>query len=124
PRALRAGAFLGGLRREKLRPIYTRGHGPAEIVNTITNLGCETGSGLVLVPDNFTTVHREFIISLTARFRIPAIYPYRYFAEAGGLLSYGVDAVDLFRRASDYVSRILRGADPADLPVQAPTKFE
>jgi putative ABC transport system substrate-binding protein len=70
------------------------------------------------------TVHRELIISLTAQFRIPAIYPYRYFAEAGGLLSYGVDAVDLFRRASEYVSRILRGADPADLPVQAPTKFE
>ena len=53
-----------------------------------------------------------------------AIYPYRYFAEAGGLLSYGVDAVDLFRRASEYVSRILHGAEPADLPVQAPTKFE
>jgi putative tryptophan/tyrosine transport system substrate-binding protein len=76
------------------------------------------------VPDNFMSVHRDLIISLTARFRIPAIYPYRYFAEAGGLVSYGVHAIDQFRRASEYVSRILRGAKPADLPVQAPTKFE
>jgi putative tryptophan/tyrosine transport system substrate-binding protein len=76
------------------------------------------------MPDNFTSVHRKLIISLAARFRIPAIYPYRYFAEAGGLLSYGVDAVDPFRRAAEYVSRILRGEKPADLPVQAPTKFE
>ena len=99
-------------------------HNPAEIESAITKLGSEPGSGLILVPDNFTTVHRELIISLAAQFRIPAVYPYRYFAEAGGLLSYGVDAVDLFRRASEYVSRILRGAKPADLPVQAPTKFE
>jgi len=119
-----SGAFMEAVAKYKVRPIIAQVHDPAEIENTITKLGGETGSGLVLVPDNFTTVHREFIISLTARFRIPAIYPYRYFAEAGGLLSYGVDAVDLFRRASDYVSRILRGADPADLPVQAPTKFE
>src|SRR5215467_15197758 len=112
-----SGTFFSGAFMEQV-------HDAAEIENTITKLGGETGSGLVLVPDNFTTVHRELIISLTARFRIPAIYPYRYFAEAGGLLSYGVDAVDLFRRASEYVSRILRGADPADLPVQAPTKFE
>ena len=69
-------------------------------------------------------MHRDLIISLTAQFRIPAIYPYRYFAEAGGLVSYGVHAIDQFRRAAEYVSRILRGAKPADLPVQAPTKFE
>ena len=67
---------------------------------------------------------RSLIISLTAQFHIPAIYPYRYFAEAGGLVSYGVDAIDQFRHASGYVSRILRGAKPTDLPVQAPTKFE
>jgi putative ABC transport system substrate-binding protein len=119
-----AGAFMEAAAKYKVLPIIAEVHDPAEIENTITKLGSETGSGIALVPDNFTTVHRELIISLTARFRIPAIYPYRYFAEAGGLLSYGVDAVDLFRRASEYVSRILRGADPADLPVQAPTKFE
>jgi ABC-type uncharacterized transport system substrate-binding protein len=119
-----SGAFLEAAAKYKVRPIIAEVHDPAEIENTITKLGGETGSGVALVPDNFTTVHRELIISLTAQFRIPAIYPYRYFAEAGGLLSYGVDAVDLFRRAAEYVSRILRGADPADLPVQAPTKFE
>jgi putative tryptophan/tyrosine transport system substrate-binding protein len=119
-----AGAFMEAAAKYEVRPIIAEVHDPAEIENTITKLGGETGSGVALVPDNFMTVHRELIISLTARFRIPAIYPYRYFAEAGGLLSYGVDAVDLFRRASEYVSRILRGANPADLPVQAPTKFE
>src|SRR5262252_1474855 len=119
-----SGAFMEAAAQYKVRAIIAQVHDAAEIENTITKLGGETGSGLVLVPDNFTTVHRELIISLTARFRIPAVYPYRYFAEAGGLLSYGVDAVDLFRRASEYVSRVLRGAKPADLPVQAPTKFE
>jgi putative ABC transport system substrate-binding protein len=119
-----SGAFMEAAAKYKVQPIIAQVHDPAEIENTITKLGGETGSGIALVPDNFTTIHRELIISLTARFRNPAIYPYRYFAEAGGLLSYGADAVDLFRRASDYVSRILRGADPADLPVQAPTKFE
>jgi putative ABC transport system substrate-binding protein len=119
-----SGAFMEAAAKYKVRPIIAQVHDPAEIENTITKLGGETGSGVALVPDNFTTVHRELIISLTAQFRIPTIYPYRYFAEAGGLLSYGVDAVDLFRQASEYVSRILRGAAPADLPVQAPKKFE
>jgi putative ABC transport system substrate-binding protein len=75
-------------------------------------------------PKVLPAMHCDLIISRTAQFRIPAIYPYRYFAEAGGLVSYGVDAIDQFRRASGHVSRILRGAKPADLPVQAPTKFE
>src|SRR5262249_29978851 len=92
-----SGAFMEAAAQYKVRAIIAQVHAPAEIENTITKLGGETGSGLVLVPDNFTTVHRELIISLTARFRIPAIYPYRYFAEAGGLLSYGVGAVDPFR---------------------------
>jgi putative ABC transport system substrate-binding protein len=108
----------------KVRPIIAEVHDASEIENAVTKLGRESGSGLILVPDNFMSVHRDLIISLTAQFRIPAIYPYRYFAEAGGLVSYGVSAIDQFRRASEYVSRILRGAKPADLPVQAPTKFE
>jgi putative ABC transport system substrate-binding protein len=117
-------AFMEAAAKYKVRPIIAEVHDPTEIENTMTKLGGETGSGVILAPDNFTTVHRELIISLAAQFRIPAIYPYRYFAKAGGLLSYGVNAVELFRRASEYVSRILRGADPADLPVQAPTTFE
>jgi putative tryptophan/tyrosine transport system substrate-binding protein len=117
-------SFIAAATKLKVRPITAEVHDPSEIENAIMKLGRESGSGLVLVPDNFMSVHRDLIISLTAQFRIPAIYPYRYFAEAGGLMSYGVDAIDQFRRASGYVSRILHGAKPADLPVQAPTKFE
>jgi putative tryptophan/tyrosine transport system substrate-binding protein len=116
--------FIEAATKLKVRPITVEVHDASGIENGITTLGREAGSGLILVPDNFMSVHRDLIISLTAQFRIPAIYPYRYFAEAGGLVSYGVDAIDQFRRASEYVSRILRGTKPADLPVQAPTKFE
>jgi putative ABC transport system substrate-binding protein len=116
--------FIEAATKLKVRPITVEVHDASGIENAITTLGREAGSGLILVPDNFMSVHRDLIISLTAQFRIPAIYPYRYFAEAGGLVSYGVDAIDQFRRASEYVSRILRGTKPADLPVQAPTKFE
>jgi putative tryptophan/tyrosine transport system substrate-binding protein len=116
--------FIESATKLKVRPITAEVHDASGIENAIKNLGTESGSGLVVVPDNFVSVHRDLIISLTAQFRVPAIYPYRYFAEAGGLVSYGVDAIDQFRRASEYVSRILGGAKPADLPVQAPTKFE
>jgi len=69
-------------------------------------------------------VHRDLIIALAARHRLPAVYPYPAFAHSGGLISYGPDAVDQYRRAAGYVDRILKGAKPADLPVQAPTKYE
>ena len=71
-----------------------------------------------------TAVHRDLIIALAARHRLPAIYPYRYFVAGGGLISYGPDIVDQYRRAAGYVDRILKGEKPADLPVQAPTKYE
>ena len=116
--------FIASATKLKVRPITAEVHDASQIENAIMELGRDAGSGLILVPDNFMSVHRDLVLSLTAQFRIPAIYPYRYFAEAGGLASYGVDAIDQFRRASEYVSRILRGAKPADLPVQAPTKFE
>jgi putative ABC transport system substrate-binding protein len=90
----------------------------------MTELAREPNVGMIMMPDNFLTVHRHLIISLAAQLRIPTVYPYRYFVEAGGLMSYGVDVRDLFSRAPEYVSRILRGENPADLPVQAPTKFE
>jgi putative ABC transport system substrate-binding protein len=99
-------------------------HTPGEIEQAIQSLARESGSGLIVMPDNFTTVHRDLIVSLAAQWRIPTIYPYRFFAQAGGLISYGVDVVELFRRAAEYVSRILQGAKPADLPIQAPTKFD
>jgi putative ABC transport system substrate-binding protein len=97
---------------------------PADIERSMTELARTPNVGIIVMPDNFLTVYRQLIISLSAKLRIPAVYPYRYFAEAGGLMSYGVDVTDLFRRAPEYVSRILRGAKPAELPVQAPTKFE
>jgi putative ABC transport system substrate-binding protein len=70
------------------------------------------------------SIHHELIVRLAARFRIPAIYPYRFFVKSGGLLSYGIDNLDLWQKAASYVDRILKGANPAELPVQEPSKFE
>ena len=80
--------------------------------------------GLVVMTDTFLTVHRAEIISLAARYHLPAVYPFRHFSEIGGLLSYGSDRIDNFRRAAIYADRILKGAKPSELPVQAPVKFE
>ena len=74
--------------------------------------------------DPFTAVHRKVIVSLATRYRVPVVYPYRFFTAEGGLISYGADVPDLFRRSASYVNRILGGATPRDLPVQQPTKFE
>ena len=95
-----------------------------EIEVAIGEVAREPGSGLLFLPDPLTVFHRELIVTLAARYRLPAIYALRSFAEAGGLVTYGVDGFDLYRRAPTYVDRILRGAKPADLPVQQPTKFE
>jgi putative ABC transport system substrate-binding protein len=76
------------------------------------------------MPDSFMIAHRMEITSLAARYHLPAVYPYRFFAEVGGLLSYGVDENDNFRRAASYVDRILKGEKPGELAVQAPVKFE
>lgn len=95
-----------------------------EIERAIMRLGATNGGALVVVPDNFLSLNRRLLIDLAAKYRIPAVYPYRYFAMEGGLVSYGMDAVESFERAANYVSRILQGAKPADLPVQEPTKFE
>ena len=92
----------------------------------IAHLAQQSNVGLVVIPDIFTGVqaHREMIIALTARHRIPAVYNAAVFAREGGLVSYGVEYSDLQRRAAAYVDRILKGAKPEDLPVQLPTKFE
>jgi putative ABC transport system substrate-binding protein len=97
---------------------------PADIEGTLTALGQGRADGLIVLPDAFTDVHRDEIVALAARHRVPAVYGYRYFAAAGGLMSYGVDSGDIYRRAASYVDRILRGAKAAELPVQAPTKFQ
>jgi len=95
-----------------------------EIENTLDSLAREPGGGFVVLPDTFTGIHRDQIVSLAAHYRLPAVYPFRWFAEIGGLLSYGIDSDDMFRRAASDVDRILKGEKPAELPVQAPTKFE
>jgi putative ABC transport system substrate-binding protein len=82
------------------------------------------GSGLIFPPDTFTGTHSKEIIELADHYKLPAIYPYRYFVDDGGLASYGTNAVDSFAQSAGYVDRILRGIKPADLPVQAPTKYE
>jgi putative tryptophan/tyrosine transport system substrate-binding protein len=96
----------------------------SEIEQVIAGLGREPSSGLVTMSDGFMTVHRTSIVALAARHKVPAVYYAGNFAEQGGLISYGVQSADLFRRVAPYVDRVLRGAKPADLPVQLPTKFE
>jgi putative ABC transport system substrate-binding protein len=108
----------------KVVPITALVHSDVEIETAITALGREPGGGLVVIPDIFTAVHRASIISAAARNKVPAVYNQSVFVRDGGLLSYGVDQVDTFRRAASYVDRILRGEKPGDLPVQFPTKFE
>jgi putative ABC transport system substrate-binding protein len=99
-------------------------HSSVEIETAIIALGREPGGGLVVMPDIFMFVHRAPIILTAARNNVPTVYSLSDFARDDGLLSYGVDQVDTWRRAASYVDRILRGAKPADLPVQFPTKFE
>jgi putative ABC transport system substrate-binding protein len=108
----------------KVEPIIAPVHSDVEIETAIIALGREPGGGLVVIPDVFTIVHRAPIILAAARNNVPAVYAESYFVREGGLLSYGVDQVDIFRRAVTYVDRILRGAKPAELPVQLPAKFE
>jgi putative ABC transport system substrate-binding protein len=108
----------------KVVPITVPVHSDVEIETTITALGREPGGGLVVIPDVFALAHRASSISAVARSQVPAVYPVSSFARDGGLLSYGVDMVDNFRRAATYVDRILRGAKPGDLPVQLPARYE
>jgi len=105
--------------------ISTRGVSDAtEFEPVIVAAAGAPGTALIVFPDIFTGAHHEQIVALAERYKVPAIYPYRYFAAGGGLMSYGIDTPDLFRRMAGYVDRILRGAKPSDLPVQAPNKFE
>ena len=98
-------------------------HHAGDIELAISSLVREPGGGLIVLPDAFTASHLKQIIELAARYRLPAIYDVRNYANEGGLMSYGTDALDLYRRAASYVDQILKGANPANLPVQAQTKF-
>lgn len=96
----------------------------ANIEQTIESFARTPNGGLLLPPDGTTILHRDLLIALAARHKLPAVYAFDFFVAAGGLMSYGIDQDDNFRLAASYVDRILRGDKPADLPVQAPTKFE
>jgi putative tryptophan/tyrosine transport system substrate-binding protein len=127
--AARGGSFyLGPFRAAAalfaVTPIEAPVHSVGDIESALSSLASEPNAGVVVMPDAFTPVHRDLIITLTARYRLPAVYPFRFFATSGGLMSYGVNVMEQFPRAAAYVDRILKGAKPADLPVQQPTKFE
>jgi len=117
-------SFEAAARSFKVTSIVAPVHSEAEIESVITSLGREPGGGLMVVPGAFTFAHRGPIILLAARNKVPAIYVASVWARDGGLLSFGADQADTFRRAAPYVDRILRGGKPAELPVQLPTKFE
>ena len=95
-----------------------------EIERAVTSFARSSGGGLIVTPSPLANRHRDLIIMLTARHRLPAVYAWRYYVTDGGLISYGPDSIDQYRRAAGYVDRILKGEKPADLPVQAPTKYE
>ena len=99
-------------------------HNATEIETALMALSAQSNCGLIVMPHPVTTANRELILKMAARYRLPSVYPFRYYVAEGGLMSYGIDTVDLFRRAATYVDRILRGAKPRELPVQAPSKFE
>jgi len=99
-------------------------HNSSEIEQRITNFAAEPNGGLIVAPHAVTVSSRELIAGLAAKYRLPAVYSDRYFAESGGLISFGNNTADLFRRAASYVDRIFKDEKPADLPVQLPTKFE
>jgi putative ABC transport system substrate-binding protein len=116
--------FETAARSLKVEAITAPVHDDVEIETAINALGREPGGGLVVASDAFVVAHRAPIISAEARNNVPAVYIASDFVRDGGLLSYGPDQVDIFRRAASYVDRVLRGEKPGDLPVQFPTKFE
>jgi putative ABC transport system substrate-binding protein len=122
------GVYLGSAKaaaaRWGIELIVSPVHHVADVESTIGSLAGAPAGGLIVNPNVFTRAHRASIAAAAARHRVPAIYPYATFVEVGGLLSYGIEPRELFRHAAVYVDRILKGAKPADLPVQAPTKLE
>jgi putative tryptophan/tyrosine transport system substrate-binding protein len=103
--------------------IVAQVHDDSEIERAIITLARDANGGLIVMPDSFNFVHRQTIIALAVRYRLPAMYYFPLFSKEGGLISYGPDEVDMFRRTAGYVDRILKGAKAGDLPVQQPTNF-
>jgi putative tryptophan/tyrosine transport system substrate-binding protein len=120
------GPFEAAARANGIEPVAAPVHSAEDIERAFESFGGRPDVGLVLMPDVFLTtkVNLAVVISLAARNRLPTIYPYRFMVATGGLISYGIDSADLWGRVPQYVDRILKGAKPADLPVQLPTKFE
>jgi putative tryptophan/tyrosine transport system substrate-binding protein len=118
--------FAIAARSFAVEPVTASVRGAEDIERVVAGIGNSPGGGLVVMPDTFTGMQRNIdqIVSLAAHYRVPTIYPYRYQVAAGGLISYGIDVLDLYRRVPTYVDRILKGAKPADLPVQLPIKFQ
>jgi putative ABC transport system substrate-binding protein len=108
--------------RAEVNPVNIRDAG--EIERAVAAFARSPNGGLVVTPGGAAQRHRDLIVTLAARHKLPAVYPERFFAAAGGLISYGADYIDQFRRAAGYIDRILKGEKPADLPVQAPTRYE
>jgi putative ABC transport system substrate-binding protein len=117
-------SFESAAKSFAVEPVGGEVHDPTDIEGVISALGQGADGGLIVLPDAFTDVYREKVITLATRYRVPTIYGYRNFAAAGGLMSYGVKSTDIYRRAATYVDRILKGEKAADLPVQRPTSFE
>jgi putative tryptophan/tyrosine transport system substrate-binding protein len=105
-------------------PIVARIRDSAEIKDAIHRFAQEPNGGLIVLPSPITAVERALIIALAAEYRLPAVYPYTYFTSSGGLVAYGVDSIDLYRKTASYVDRTLKGEKPSNLPVQHPTKFD
>ena len=108
--------------RVEVSPVNVRDAG--EIERAVAAFARSSNGGLIVTASPLAALHRDLIVTLAARHKLPAVYPNRYFVTAGGLISYGPDLIDQYRRAAGYVDRILKGEKPADLPVQAPTKYE
>ena len=117
-------SFETEARKHSVEVARARVRNEAEIDGAVAELAAAPGGGLIVPPDTYTLVHRGLIVTSAARHRIPAIYSYRQVVKEGGLMSYGPETADIFRRSASYVDRILKGANPAELPAQAPTKFE
>jgi putative ABC transport system substrate-binding protein len=116
--------FHAAARSMGITPVKGEVRSVKSIETVMRTMGAEPGGSIIVVPNAFFASHSNRIVGLAERFRLPAIYPYRYYVAQGGLMSYGVNNVDLFRQAAPYLDRILRGAKPSELPVQRPTRFQ